>query len=280
MMYENYSVLMSVYKKEKPEYLRLAVESMLSQTVKTDDFVLVCDGPLTKELDAVIGAFENREGERFHPVRLEKNQGLGKALGIGIFHCKNELIARMDSDDIAVLNRCEWQLDIFRSRPDISLCGGYISEFNSAIGDAKGSSVRKVPCSHDDILKFARLRNPMNHMTVMFKKSAVLEAGNYLEVSLYEDYYLWVRMLLKQYKACNIDKILVHARAGEQMYRRRGGFPYIKKMIVIEKKFLELGFISRYRFILNCVTRAVASLLPNAARKILYKNRLREKETM
>ena len=130
-MMQNYSVLMSVYFKEKPEYLRQAIESMLCQTVQTDDFVLVCDGPLTADLNEVIA--EYKDNPIFHLVRLKENVGIGLAANIGIEHCKNELIAKMDSDDIAVAQRCEWQLHEFKMNPELAVLGGQLYEFVDSI---------------------------------------------------------------------------------------------------------------------------------------------------
>lgn len=123
--YGAYSVLMSVYSKENPTWLRLAIESMQTQTLPTSDFVLVCDGPLTPELDGVIAEKQRQMGETLTVVRLEKNVGLGNALNEGIKHCRNELVARMDSDDIAYPDRCEKQVAIFNKYPIVSnnYCG-------------------------------------------------------------------------------------------------------------------------------------------------------------
>lgn len=128
---QNYSVLMSVYHKEKPEYLKQAIESIQAQTLQTDDFVLVCDGPLNPELDAVIAAKQQEMGGTLNVVRLAKNGGLGNALNQGIKHCKNELVARMDSDDIAYPDRCEKQLNMFNTHPEVSICSGVVEEFTA-----------------------------------------------------------------------------------------------------------------------------------------------------
>ena len=128
-MYDQYSVLMSVYRKENPEFFRIAIESMLKQTIPTNDFVLVCDGPLTPKLDQVIQTLSDQYQDIFQIIRLETNCGLGNALNTGLKICKNELVARMDSDDISLLNRCELQLKAFQSDPELSLCGGNIMEF-------------------------------------------------------------------------------------------------------------------------------------------------------
>ena len=119
--YREYSVLMSVYHKEKPEYLKQAIESIQTQTLSTNDFVLVCDGPLNEQLDDVIATKQQEMGESLNVVRLAKNGGLGNALNEGIKHCKNELVARMDSDDIAYPDRCEKQIAVFNTHSEVSI---------------------------------------------------------------------------------------------------------------------------------------------------------------
>lgn len=166
--YKGYSVLMSVYHKEKPEYLKQAIASIQAQTLPTDDFVLVCDGPLNDALDAVIAKKQQEMGKTLNVVRLAKNGGLGNALNEGIKHCKNELVARMDSDDIAYQDRCEKQIAVFYKHPEVSICSGIVEEFTSTpdVVDAK----RVPPEAHEEIVEFAKKRNPFNHPCVMYKK--------------------------------------------------------------------------------------------------------------
>lgn len=269
----NYSVLMSVYYKENPEHLRRAIESMMNQTVPTDDFVLVCDGPLTPELDVVISEFVEKTPDIFHVIHLPQNQGLGNALNIGLQNCRNELVARMDSDDISLPNRCEVQLNMFKKNPLLALASGTIAEFDDI--PEQFVSVRKLPLKDQDIRKFAKHRNPMNHMAVMFRKLAVIDAGNYRDMPLAEDYYLWVRMLCKGYQAQNTDNLLVYARIGNGMYSRRGGLTYAKKIYNLQKKLLEVGFISLWDFVQNCTVRIGASIMPTYVRKLIYQKKLR-----
>lgn len=229
-----YSVLMSVYVKEKPEYLEKSLESMAAQTVLPSEIVLIEDGPLTPELYEVIERFKQKNSF-LRTVPLKKNVGLGNALNIGVEKCKNELIARMDTDDIAKPDRCEKQLKAFEDDPELDICGTFIEEFEGDIDNIV--SVRRLPCSHEEILSFAKKRNPFNHMTVMFKKDAVLKAGNYREINLFEDYYLWTRMLVNGAKAHNVGESLVYARVGSDMMKRRGGFNYWKKIVKGRKKY-------------------------------------------
>ena len=270
---EPYSVLMSVYVKEKPEYLRTAMESIWNQSVKTDDFVLVCDGPLTADLDAVI-----EQAEKEHPeltvVRLEKNLGLGKALNHGIKRCKNELVARMDSDDISRTDRCERQLEIFRRYPEISICSGTVEEFSESTDLVE--SCRVVPEKQNEIMAFAKKRNPFNHPCVMYKKTAVEDAGGYQDFFLLEDYYLWIRMLQKGFTGYNIQQPLLWMRAGSEMYKRRAGWKYARIQNALFKYMKDNDFITTDQYIKSIVTRSVSSLSPNWLRIVLFKYLLRK----
>ena len=186
----DYSVLMSVYKSEKAEYLRIAMNSMWNQTVPTNDFVLMCDGPLTDELDAVIEEMQSEHPE-LHVIRFEKNGGLGHALQVGVKECKNDLIARMDSDDISRPERCEKELAVFADHPELSIVGSVIEEFTEIEAGATVPTAinakRVVPEKSEDIITFAKQRNPFNHPSVMYKKDDVLAAGNYQDVRYMQD---------------------------------------------------------------------------------------------
>jgi len=263
-----FSVLLSVYNKELPSYLRRALQSIWdNQILKPQEIVIVKDGPLTKELNSIINTFS-----KYAPVKtivLKQNMGLGFALAVGVQQCTCELIARMDSDDISLSERFEKQINYYKSNPDISLLSSQIAEF---INDPSvATSIRKVPISNSDILRFAKKRNPMNHVAVMFKKSAVLNAGNYVPFHGYEDYYLWVRMLIKGYKAANIDDNLVYVRIGNNMIARRQGIKFFKEEFRLQKEFKKLGFINNKERFQNIILRAFLRLLPVFVLKIVYK---------
>ena len=271
---QNYSVLMSVYHKEKPEYLRQAIESIQVQTVPTNDFVLVCDGPLNPELDAVIAAKQQEMGESLNVVRLAKNGGLGNALNEGIKYCKNELVARMDSDDIAYPDRCEKQIAVFNTHSEVSICSGIVEEFTT---DPNTVDTRRVPPeTNAEIIEFAKKRNPFNHPCVMYKKSAVKAVGSYQDFYLLEDYYLWLRMLMAGYHGYNIQEPLLHMRAGSDMYLRRAGWKYAKTQAKLFKFMKQQGFIGNGQYIKSCVIRSGSALAPNWLRKFMFERVLRD----
>lgn len=272
--YTNYSVLMSVYYKEKPEYLKQAIESIQNQTISTDDFVLVCDGQLSSELNQVIKEKQLEMGNNLNVVRLEKNGGLGNALNEGIKQCKNELVARMDSDDIAYQTRCEKQLGVFNSHPEVSICSGIVEEF-TITPDAVDA--RRVPPEHnEEIIEFAKKRNPFNHPCVMYKKSAVEAVGSYQDFYLLEDYYLWLRMLMAGYQGYNIQEPLLHMRAGSELYKRRAGWKYAKTQTRLFRFMKDKGFISEKRYVKSCVIRSGSALAPNWLRKMMFERVLRK----
>lgn len=271
-----YSVLMAVYRKEKPEFLKIAIQSMLDQTVPTDDFVLVCDGPLTQELDAVIDRFCTTYPALFHVVRMEKNMGLGLALNAGIQECKNEYVARMDSDDISLPDRIEKQLKVFELDASLSVVGAQIAEFQNDPAVIEG--YRVVPTAHNKILKRVKTRSPMNHVTVLMKRSDVLAVGNYEGLVGYEDYHLWIKMLSAGKVFANIDDVGCNVRV-DGMYKRRGGMAYFKNYKKLQELLLAEKLITYPRYMMNaCVRFGATVVCPNFLRKILFKKLMRKRK--
>lgn len=274
MRYDNYSVLMSVYIKEKAEYLKRAITSIQEQTLPTNDFVLVCDGPLTSELDSVIAEKQREMSTILNIIRIKDNIGLGGALNQGIKYCKNELVARMDSDDIAYPDRCKKQVLLFNTHLEVSICSGTVEEFSASedMVDAK----RTLPEKNSEILEFSKKRNPFNHPCVMYKKSAVEAVGSYQDFYLLEDYYLWLRMLMAGYQGYNIQEPLLRMRAGSDMYKRRSGLKYAKTQKELFKYMKKEEFISNSQYIKSCLIRSGSSLAPNWLRKLMYECILRK----
>ena len=268
-----FSVLMSVYYKESPVFLYEALESILIQTVMPSEIVCIKDGVLTDELEAVLSEFSNKYKDMFKFIGFNENKGLGYALRIGVEECSYEIIARMDTDDIARKDRFEKQLNII-TQQNVDITGSNILEFDGNIENI--ISKRNVPSTFSGIKEYAKTRNPFNHMTVMYKKSAVLKAGNYKEFLWFEDYNLWVRMIVTGAKMYNTEEVLVYARTGSAMFERRGGFQYVKKEYSMQKDMLKLKFISKSRFMINVSERAVVRMIPNKLRKFVYMKLLRK----
>lgn len=266
-----FSVLLSLYYKEKSDYLRQSLDSIFNQTLKPAEVILVEDGPLTKELYMVVDEYAGRHKE-IRIVPLEKNGGLGNALNQGLKYCTYELVARMDTDDIAKPDRFECQIKVFEDNPEIDICGSWIDEFTDNPDTI--ISQRLVPEFNGEIVKYAHSRCPVNHPTVMYKKSKVLAVGGYSGFP--EDYYLWIKLIMA--KACfyNIQKSLLLFRFSNDAIKRRGGFAYAKDCFKTQYGFYKIGFISFMEFMINCIIRCSVSVMPNAFRSIIYRKYLRK----
>ena len=267
-----FSVLMSVYNREKGDYLRTALNSVFNQTIAPNEVILVKDGPLTPELEIVISNFLSSHNN-LKVIALQKNVGLGNALNIGLRECSFDLVARMDSDDICINNRFELQLNIFKNHPEISVVGGWIDEFYD--NPNKIESSRKLPEFSTELQQFAKFKSPLNHPTVMFQKKDIMSVGGYQHFYLLEDYWLWVRLLNAGYKIYNIQKVIVLMRSGSSMAARRGGWKYAKSEINLQYKMLKSKFISPSIFIMNTFIRVSVRLMPNKLRTYIYKKILR-----
>ena len=270
---EAYSVLMSVYCREQPAYLQSSLESMFSQTDLTDDFVLVCDGSLTPELDAVIEAFTEQYPNLLHVVRLPQNQGLGAALNAGLAECRNDLVVRMDSDDISAAIRCERQVAVMTANPKLCIVGSAVAEFEQDVSHIV--SVKKMPETQAEIERYAKTRNPFNHPSVMYRKSAVLQAGGYQNAPLHEDYDLWVRMLMQHREMQNLPEVLCYMRVDAGLYARRGGWRYWKIIAQFRRKLYRMGFCSLRQYWFTLAVYAVNCLIPVSLRRLLYRKLLR-----
>jgi glycosyltransferase involved in cell wall biosynthesis len=263
-----FSVLISVYSKEIPDFFRRSLESIWSdQSVRPNEIVIVKDGPVTAELSNVIDDF--CEIAPIKVITLERNMGLGIALAEGLASCSNNIVARMDGDDISYPIRFEEQFNYLMSNSNIDLVGSWIAEFENSPDDL--ISLRKVPETTDTILKYAKHRNPINHPSVMFKKSSVLNAGNYKVFESMEDYSLWVRMLLNGCEVHNIQKPLLFFRSSRSMYKRRHGKSYYFKELRFQGWLLRIGFINKFQFSINYIIRIMPRLLPISFLKIIYR---------
>ena len=267
-----FSVLMSLYDKEKPEFLAECFTSLANQTVQADEIVLVLDGRINADLEKVVTAFQDNLPLKI--IFLPDNVGLGQALNVGLTHCSHDWVIRMDTDDICVPTRFEQQRHFIQNHPEIDVLGGQIIEFEKQLSQGKKS--RTVPTSHEAIFASAKSRNPINHMTVAFKKSAVQAVGSYRHAPLFEDYDLWVRLLLAGYQFANLPEVLVYARAGDAMYERRGGLAYARYEWAIQQSFYQQGFLHMAQLLKNLAIRLPVRLLPNSLRSLVYQKLLRK----
>jgi len=264
-----FSVLMSVYSKESPNFFRQALESLVNQTKVPNEIVLVKDGLLTKDLDDLILEYVLNYPNLIKIVSLSENKGLGNALSVGLLECSNELVARMDTDDICVPNRFEKQINFLTANLDVDVVGSNVEEFNKVPGDLR--RYREMPEKGKQLLKYSKFRNPINHPTVVYRKAKVLEAGNYNGgILLFEDYSLFIRMIKNGANFYNIQESLLNFRSGSgiEVIRRRSGFLYVKnewKFSVFALRIKHLNFVEWLFYVL---TKLPLRLLP--PRVILY----------
>ena len=274
-----FSVLMSLYINERPEYFRECMESVLSQTVMPSEILIIKDGPVQEEVDFLLERYGRDNPGLIRTISYDVNRGLWYALALGVTECRYNLIARMDTDDIARNDRFEKQLREFEIDPELDICGSYIDEFEGEVSNIVAR--RTVPLGQDDIVRYQRRRDAFNHMTVMYKKSAVLAAGNYQECPLMEDTLLWVNMLRNGARCKNIPEPLVYARIGEEMYERRGGYRYFLRYRDGRRKVYDTGFISFTDYIYTFIIQFIVAMMPRNVRgfvfrKILHGNNRRQ----
>ena len=263
-----FSLLMSIYEKENPNFFNSCMNSVIKQTYPPSEIVLVKDGPLNNELENIISKWKKRFGNKFKIIPLEKNVGLGKALQLGLLNSKYDIVARMDTDDICREDRFEKQINFLDNNPNIDIVGCWAAEFENNINNI--ISIRKVPILDIEIKKYARFRNPFNHPSVVFRKHAILTCGGYQSFPFLEDYYLWIRMLLKGKKFANLPEPLLLFRLDKYTFDRRGGLKYFFNEIKLQKFFLKVNFINLPIFIYNIFLRGIVRLFPNKIRKYFY----------
>lgn len=260
---------MSVHDADDPIFFDAAIGSITSQTVCPDEIVLVKDGCLGSGLERVVKKWKMRLKDRLCVVVLEVSKGLGEALRIGTAHCKYELVARMDADDVSMPNRFEKQIAFLKRYPNIDVVGSWVGEFLE--NPEVVISVRATPVLPKDVRQYARFRNPVNHPSVMLKKGALHAVGGYLPFPGFEDYYLWARLLLRGHKITNIPEVLVKQRISHQFFNRRGGWTYAMQELSLQRELLRMGFINRREYFANIVFRISVRCMPLSVRRQIYK---------
>lgn len=271
-----FSVLLSLYFKENASYLDLCFESVwFKQSIKPSEIILVLDGPIGEELIHCVEKWKKNIGLSLIVVALSKNVGLGNALNEGLKYCSNEWVFRMDTDDICVEKRFEYQLQFIKNNPNVVLFGGQILEFDKNVNDA--NKLKPVPEEYSDILSFSKKRNPFNHMTIAYKKSIILSLHGYQHHLFMEDYNLWLRVISKGYEVANLSQVLVYARVGNGMHARRRGSEYIKS----EKQLLDLKIALKTQSLISAyvtfILRSFFRFLPSNLLGFVYNNLLRKK---
>ncbi len=275
-----FSVLMSVYFKESADNLDQALQSLINQSLKPDEIVLVKDGVLTTDLEKVIERFVKlNTSVVVNVISIAQNRGLGNALFVGLNACTHDYVARMDSDDISDFYRFEKQVEFLKEHPHVDVVGCNLSEFDLEIGD---SVLKKVcPESHEDIIRRIRLRSPLNHPTIMFKRKKVLAAGGYdSETLMFEDYALFLRLWKAGLIFHNIPEILYYMRVDSNLnsIRRRRGSDYLLNEINFLKYAYKIGAFTKGDQLKYGILRFPIRLMPIRVVFLIYKYLLRKKK--
>ena len=270
----SYSVLMSLYFRESPSNLERSLNCMINQTIPPDEIVLVEDGALTKELNQVVASFVERHPNLFKVIGYSENRGLWYALRYGMDRCSNELIVRMDTDDYSVPDRVEKQLEVIARDPSIDCVGSNVVEFEGSPDNQISTVV--LPATHADIIRFGKRRCPFRHPALLYRKSAVLRAGGYEEMPMFEDYDLYMRMVKTGAKFENVQEFLVYMGTSPDFYQRRGNVSYLKKMIHFRGECLKRGDVNIFEYLTSVIPHSVVCILPNSFRTMIYKKLLRK----
>lgn len=268
-----FSTLLSVYVKENPLHLKACLDSIVNQSRQPDEIIIVCDGSLTDELYQVLNEFKARYANLVAIHTIEKNVGLGSALNFGLSKCRYSIVARMDTDDICHPERFEKQLEYLKEHKDIRLVGSFIKEFSGSIDNVV--ALKSLPTTNADLKHFAKFRNPLNHMTVMFYKEDVLRVGSYQPLFYLEDYYLWVRMIHAGIKMANIPEALVFARVDNGMIERRSNKRYIHSWFILNQYMEKNKMITKKIFFRNMLSVTAFVFSPLWFKRLVYRYILR-----
>ena len=265
-----FSVLIPLHKQIDSSHFNSAIESIWdNQSLKPNQIVLVCDGELTLDLYQVINTWKLKLNNILHIHQFNKNVGLTMALNEGLKYCKYDYVARMDSDDISSPQRFTKQLNFLSKNPNTTLVGSNVLEFMYNINNIIFR--KNVPSDYNAIATYIKYRNPVNHMSVIFKKKDILKVGGYTDLNGYEDYLLWVKLFINGFNICNLNENLVFARIDNGFILRRKGYILFKNEIILQFKFYKLGLFGINTFLHNLIFRSISRLLPISILKFIYK---------
>lgn len=271
---QSYSVLTTLYTKDSPEYLKQSIDSMLSQTVVTNDYVIVADGPLCDELEQVIASYTAKY-DFFNIVRLQENGGLGVALRNGLTHCKNDLVARLDADDLSMPTRCEKQLALFEKESDLVIVGSDMYEF--ADNPDEVTALKKMPYTPEQIYQYGKRRNAFNHSSVMFRKSVIEAHGSYSTMRRSQDIELFSKIIFAGCKCRNIDEPLIKFRCGDTRVERKKKWSNVKSDLKIFKANYKMGYAGFFDYLYVVCVQVAFFLLPKKLAGKLYAKFFRSK---
>jgi glycosyltransferase involved in cell wall biosynthesis len=269
-----YSVLMPVYIKDNPEWLKIALDGMMAQTLPPSEFVIVKDGKITEELNKVLNEYKQKHPVLFKIMGFDENRGVGLASKFGVENCSYDYIARMDADDYCIPERIEKQYEAFGKNEKLGAVGCLVDEFT----DSPENVISRVmlPLKHEDIVRFAKKRCPIRHSALLMKKEALVNSGNYSDIRIGEDYDVAVKLIMHGFEICNIPEVYVYMRINPDFFKRRGGIKFLKSIYRLKKNFRKIGFYSRFDFMRSFVPHAAVCLMPNFLRDFIYRKFLRK----
>ena len=263
------SALLSIYRAEDPRFFEMALKSIWhEQTLKPAQVVLVKDGSLTVELNAVIARWRELLGNAFCVVSLRENVGLGAALNQGLAHCRYELVGRMDTDDVSLPNRFAAQVDFMEKNPHIVACSAQLEEWDSGL--TRKLDERRLPCDPQVLASFAKHRSPLSHPLAMFRKSVVHKLGGYPPLRKGQDYALWALLLSRGYELANLPDVLLRMRTGHDLFARRG-WRYFKGELEVLRYQRSIGFLSTSEFATNVALKGTLRLSPRSVKALVYR---------
>ncbi len=258
---------MAVYVKDYPKHFADALDSLKPFNQRLDKILIIADGPLTKELYQVIN--QRQSCLKIKLIRLPSQQGFGSALNIGVKNIKSDFLLRMDSDDLSRPERLDILLECLRENPNCDVIGSYIAEFDE--NTSKYDRIRKVPLTHDEIVKKTKLWNAMNHVSCLIRTKAINEVNGYEGGKNFsEDWWLWARMIKNGATFINVKKILVDVRIGNGFLERRGGYNKFKQDVKLAKLMHEIKFIKWYHFTFIFLSRLYQRFSPKIILNFTY----------
>lgn len=260
-----FSCLYPLYYESRLNEVKTSFSSIINQSLKANEILIIFDGPIKKEIVLFLQKFKKKN--RIKIIKFKKNLGLGGVLKKTIKLTKYEVIIRADADDINKKKRFESLINFLKKNPDVHVVSSLIKEKS-----LKEYFVKKIPLTYKEILKIKNFRNPINHPAVAFKKKAVLKSGGYEVVPYFEDYFLWLKMINKNFIFKNINKVLVVSNINQNFYTRRSGLRYFKNYLFFLNKIYSKKYINIYEYMINFVIRFFIYILPLEFLIFFYKN--------
>jgi glycosyltransferase involved in cell wall biosynthesis len=268
MASQPFSLLLPFYAGDAADHLARSLRSAVDEQERPpNEVVLVRDGPVAAEADALVSEFRARAAVPVSVLTLPQNRGLSSALEVGLAACRYDLVARQDADDISLPQRFSVQLPVVESGVDV--VGSGLLEFGADEHDIIRR--RTPPLEPTTIAAYARVASPFNHPSVVYRRSAVAAVGGYERLPLLEDYWLFVRMIHAGARVANVPDPLVLYRVGSGAYNRRGGWALVRSELELQRRMHEIGFTSDGAYLRNLVVRASYRLLPEQVRRAAYR---------